>query len=774
MDILDLWGYLHLDNSDYVNKLNDSEGAASSLAGVAGKVGATIAKGVAVATGAVTAFAGASVKTGMEFDSSMSQVSAVLGQKSEEIIQYNGENMKAIDALRDFAQETGRTTMYTASESAQALKYMALAGYNATESMEMLPNVLTLAAAGGMDLARASDMVTDAQTALGIQFEDMPTLINEMVKAQSTGNTSLEQMGDAILTIGGLAKELNSGYVTMADGSQVAASGVEELQIALVAMANSGIKGSEAGTHLRNMLLKLTDPTDDGAEMMEALGVSVFDAAGNMQPLSAILRDLSGAMGELTQEDRLNVISELFNTRDMASAEALLTAINSDWDTIGASILDAGGAAQEASDKMMDNLGGALKYFESAMEGVKIAISDKLTPTLTEFVKLGTEALSKFTDAFKEKGLQGAIEVLPEILNQGIELVFQFLPQALQAGVALLNALVNGIITNLPALIPAVFEIITTITDSILENMPMLMESAQNIILGIVNGISENIGPVLDSAVEILFTLGEGLINSLPELIPAVVEIILTIVEKLTDPDTLTKMIEVAFTLIGKIAEGLIDAIPVLVEKVPTIILNLVEYFLRFLPEMLTLGTKLIIQLAAGLIAGVAKVTEAVVKVFASIKDGFQQRIKDAVQWGKDLISNFVQGIKDSFGKVKDAFTSLGDLVKSYIHFSEPDVGPLSDFHTYAPDMIKTFAEGIKANEGLIKDQIAKSFDFLNAIPSPATGGIIGTMGGGRSEPKQLTVILELDRQMFGKVVYMLNNEETQRVGVKLAGGYGK
>ena len=402
MKALSLKAVLGFDSSEYDSGLKNAESKASSFGSVIGNGFKTIAKvgaaALGAATTAATAFAASSVKTGMDFDKSMSQVAATMGKSMKDMQDEIGSVDLAWGTfsgnLREYAQEMGRNTAFSATQAADALNYMALAGYSVQESMTMLPNVLNLAAAGNMDLARASDMVTDTQTAFGLKMEEMPQLIDEMAKAASTGNTSVEQLGDAFLVVGGLAKELNGGMVTLADGTQKPVSGIQEMEIALTAMANAGVKGSEAGTHMRNMLLKLSDPTDEGTKALEAMGVTVFDTEGQMRSLSDVFGDLSNEMSKMTQEDKIQAISALFNTRDMASAEALLAAVSQDWDEIGESILDAEGAAQKMADTQLDNLAGDVTLFKSALEGAQNAVSDGLTPQLREFVQFGTNGLS--------------------------------------------------------------------------------------------------------------------------------------------------------------------------------------------------------------------------------------------------------------------------------------------------------------------------------------------------------------------------------------------
>lgn len=328
----------------------------------------------------------AAVKTTADFDSAMSQVYATMGDKAQKMVEYNGKTISSMQALREYAQKMGAETKFSASEAADALNYMALAGYDAETSMAMLPNVLNLAAAGNMELATASDMVTDTQTAFGISLDRTTQMVDEMAKAASTGNTSVEQLGEAFLTVGGLAQELNGGMIQLSDGTMAEVDNVQELEIALTAMANAGIKGSEAGTHMRNMLLKLSSPTEDGYKAFQKLGVSVYDTEGNMRSLNDIFKDLNVSFESLTQEEKLQAISDIFNTRDTAAAEAILSAIGEDWNTIGEEILHAGGAAQTMAETQIDNLNGQMTILKSTLESLLIQIGDILVPYVSRLV----------------------------------------------------------------------------------------------------------------------------------------------------------------------------------------------------------------------------------------------------------------------------------------------------------------------------------------------------------------------------------------------------
>jgi phage-related minor tail protein len=347
----------------------------------------------------------AAVKTDADFEQAMSNVAATMGYTVDELNDDTSEASQNMQQLSDFARQMGSTTKFSAKEAADALNYMALAGYDTETSMKMLPNVLNLAAAGSFDLARASDMVTDTQTAFGISLDRTQQMVDEMAKAASTGNTSVEQLGEAFLTVGGLAKELNGGVleltggeVHLADGATASVDGIQELEIALTGMANAGIKGSEAGTHMRNMLMKLASPTSDGTKALKDLGVEVFDAEDKMKSLSVIFTDLSKAMDGLTQEEKINAISDLFNARDLASAEALLEAVSSDWDEIGVAILGAEGAAQNMADTQLNNLNGQLTILKSALQEAAISIGTELMP----YIRKAAEYIQGLVDKFNK------------------------------------------------------------------------------------------------------------------------------------------------------------------------------------------------------------------------------------------------------------------------------------------------------------------------------------------------------------------------------------
>ena len=314
---------------------------------------------------------GAAIKTTADFDSKMSEVAATMGTTTDSI----GE-------LRDFAREMGATTAFSASEAAEAMNYMALAGYNTNDIMSMLPTVLNLAAAGGIDLASASDMVTDAQSALGLTMGETTVMVDQMAKASSKSNTSVAQLGEAILTIGATGKNV--------------AGGTRELATILGVLADNGIKGAEGGTHLRNILLSLQDSAVNGAVKFGDFSVSIYDADGNMRAMESIILDIQKGMQGMTQESKDAIISGVFNKTDLASVNALLGTSSDRFYELGRAIAGSAGAAGEMADTKLDNLNGQLTLLKSAVQELAISFGDMLMPYISKAVKFVQGLVDKF------------------------------------------------------------------------------------------------------------------------------------------------------------------------------------------------------------------------------------------------------------------------------------------------------------------------------------------------------------------------------------------
>lgn len=588
-------------------------GALGTALRVGGGILSVGAAAIGAATTAVVAFGKSSVTTGMEFDKAMSQVAATMGTTSDEI-----------SGLTEYAMQMGSQTVFTATQAAEALNYMALAGYDAETSMKMLPNVLNLASAGSMELAHASDMLTDTQTAFGLSIERTTLLVDEMAKAASTGNTSVEQLGDAFLTVGGLVQELNGGMVDLGDGADQWVDGTQQMEIALTAMANAGIKGTEAGTHMRNMLLKLASPTSEGTKQMERLGVSVFDAEGNMRSLDKIFQDLSGTLGDLTQEQKIKAISDLFNARDIASAEALLNAINQDWDKIGASVLDARISLEDAQGAIEKSSVDLSKYTGDARINVKDLAADIRQDLTTSGMSAqqaardiaetynisfldATKAVNSVIDALHET--QGAAEAMAkEKTNNLAGDVAQF-NSALEYSQLILNGRLtpslrefvqfgtNGLqqITKafredgISGAMGEMGNVLAEGINKLADVAPQAAEAGAKLLEAVVTGLAYNAPVIATAGAQIMQTLIQTMIQLAPTLIQSMATTLSTLLSTLISPelggifdriielagtafDTLMPTLETAFNSLMSLIDPTIEAISPIIDVVLDIV----------------------------------------------------------------------------------------------------------------------------------------------------------------------------------------------------------
>lgn len=642
---------------------------------------------VAGATAAVTAFAKSSVETGMAFDSSMSQVAATMGTTVDQI-----------QDLRDFAQEMGAKTAFSATQAADALNYMALAGYDADTSMAMLPNVLNLAAAGGMELASASDMITDSQSALGLTLEDTSKLVDKMAKASSKSNTSVAQLGEAILTVGGTAKNM--------------AGGTTELTTALGILADNGTKGAEGGTKLRNILLSLGAPTDKAAKLLKSLSVDAYDADGNMRPLKDTFADLNRAMEGMTDAQKTDIINTLFNKADLKDVNALLATSTDRWDELSAAIDESAGAAQAMADTQLDNLAGDITLFESALEGVQIAISDNLSPTLREFVQFGSDGLSKLTEAFKTDGLAGAMDTFGDILADGVNQISAWLPKATTVGTDLLLAVVDGLVTALPSLGTAAIQIISNFANGLAAAAPSLIPAAVEAVLGFAMALIEpgNINALIDSALALIMGLADGIINAIPVLIDAIPDIIESLVAALIT--NAPKIALASVELILKLAEGLIDALPLLVMIIPKVAEAIYTAFKE--TDWKELGNDIVDGLKNGIVAKIAEIQVKVQELGEAIKErfcnffGIHSPSTVMQEIGGYLVDGLVDGLKNLPEKALQFFT---DLKNKIVSWGADAKGKLTEIGGHF----------ITALSGAIKELPAKAIAIFNDLKAKIT-----------------------------------------------------
>lgn len=315
-----------------------------------------VAAGVTISAGAGIAD---TVKTYADFEAAMSEVKAISGATSEEFAQ-----------LTEKANQMGAITKFTASESAEAFKYMAQAGWDAKEMMDGIEGLMALAAASGEDLGTTSDIVTDALTAFGMAAKDSGRFADVMAMAASATNTDVAKMGETFKYVAPVAGSL--GY------------SIEDTAVAIGLMANNGIKASQAGISLRSLLTNLTHPVGQAADAIEELGISVTNADGSVKPLSQTMQELREKFSTLTDAEKAQYSAMLAGQEGMSGLLAIVNASDQDFADLTEQINNSSGAAQQMSDIMMDNLAGKFELFTGALDSMKMSLGEKFKPYLVD------------------------------------------------------------------------------------------------------------------------------------------------------------------------------------------------------------------------------------------------------------------------------------------------------------------------------------------------------------------------------------------------------
>lgn len=346
-------------------------------------VGSGLAKSVTLPLLGVGA---AAVKVTSTFDSAMSEVKAISGATGTQFTQ-----------LRDKAIEMGAKTKFSATESAEAFKYMAMAGWDTKDMLNSISGVMNLAAASGEDLGTVSDIVTDAMTAFGLAADGTTKVLKNgynvevsnaehfsdvLAEASSRSNTNVSLMGATFKYVAPIAGAM--GY------------SIEDTAVAIGLMANAGIKGEQAGTALRSTITRLVKPTKESGTAMDALGISVTNSDGSMKSLDSILKQLRSSMSGLTEDQKASYAAMLAGQEGMSGLLAIVNASDEDYNKLSESIQNCTGASQEMADTMQDNLGGAVTLLKSALESAGITIGERLTPYIRELAEWITGLVEKF------------------------------------------------------------------------------------------------------------------------------------------------------------------------------------------------------------------------------------------------------------------------------------------------------------------------------------------------------------------------------------------
>lgn len=488
---------------------NAAAGAASSAfskIGSAAKHSAEIAVTALAGVGtAITVAGGFAVKVGSDFEAAMSKVAAVSGATGTDL-----------SKLTEKAKEMGAKTKFSASEAAEAMNYMAMAGWKTEEMLNGVEGIMNLAAASGEDLASTSDIVTDALSSFGLQASDSGHFADILAAASSNANTNVAMMGETFKYAASVAGAM--GYTA------------EDTALAIGLMANRGIKAGQAGTALRSIMTRLAKPTKETQGAMNKLGISLTDSEGNMKSLDTIMQDLREGFSGLSEEEKAATASALGGQEAMSGLLAIVGASPEEYEKLQSAIENCDGTAERMAETMLDNLQGSLTILKSSLEGLGIEVYESMQEPLKNAADNGIADVNRLTEAFKQGGFDAAVEEAGDILAGLATKVAQSAPKMIDASVFVVKSFVKGIGKNKMQLKVAANDIVKSLCDGLVKLLPKeIQKPAKKALDSLVRTFKtgmKSAATVVKNVIDIIGTLFKKLGGNMDTVIPAIASIV--------------------------------------------------------------------------------------------------------------------------------------------------------------------------------------------------------------------------------------------------------
>ena len=776
-------------------------------------------------TAAVGGLATAAVKVASDFDSAMSQVAAVSGATGKEL-----------DALRDKAREMGSKTKFSASEAAEAMNYMAMAGWKTGDMLDGIEGIMNLAAASGEDLATTSDIVTDALTALGLSAADSGHFADILAAASSNANTNVSLMGETFKYCAPVAGAL--GFTA------------EDTAEAIGLMANAGIKSSQAGTAMRTMLTSLTGEVTFVGDAFGELTVQTTNADGSMRSLGDILTDCRAAFVQMSESEKAANAEALVGKNAMSGFLAVMNAAPADIEKLNSAINNCDGTAEKMAATMQDNLAGQLTILKSQLEELAISIGEILMPSIRQIVgwiqglvdwlngldegtkkvivtvALVAAALGPVLIVIgKVVGAVGTIlTVVPKIAGavsgvigfvsgtvipalSAVVAAIGWVPIAIAAVAAVIVLLYNkcewfrdavnavwtqvkdffvsaweAICSFFTETIPAAWESLVSFFQGIPAWWSGLWQSVGDFFVNIWTGMMEN--PVLSGIVDMIRSLWENLSTALQgiwqgiqtaasgawELIKNVIlGPVLLLIDLVTgnftklkeDAQNIWTNIQQAASAIwfgirqtvGPMVQGLVNHVTILLTGLRDFMSNIWSALSSAASSAWNGLKNLVVSTASNLKQSAVGAFRAMVSGIGSalsslgsvVQNGFQSAISfitslpgRALQWGRDFINGIVDGIRSAIGNVVGVVSDVANTIRSYLHFSVPDVGPLTDYESWMPDFMGGLAKGIEKGRGLVKKAVDSVAADMTVSPKLADMQAVQAQGASMDSIRQM------------------------------------
>lgn len=564
--------------------------------------------------------------------------------------------------------------------------------------------------------------------AAGVAIAAVSTAVVAGAKALTDFTVAGAQYADSVITdatVTGIATDKLQEYQYAAELIDVSTDTLTKSMTKNISSMKSAAKG-----------------TGEAAKAYKTLGVEVTDADGNLRDSQEVYWELIDALGQVENETERDALAMSVLGKGAQELNPLIEAGSERMNELGQQARDAGAVLSDDALNSFGAFDDQLQYLKVNGEAAKRALGTVLLPTLTKLATSGNNLVTKFTKSLADAN--GDIGKMADAVGD------------------LIPEIINEIVSGLPEILSAAERIVSSLASGIIEQLPMIIEVGLQLINDLALGIAE----------------------ALPELIPTIVDIVLQIVDTLLD--NIDLLVDAAIAIITGLAQGLINALPKLLDKAPVIIEKLISAIIDNLPKIVLLGVDLIVSLAEGLVQNLPKIAEAawdiVLELIDGIKSYFQMlqqlgqdvvnKIKDGIkniasqafEWGADLVSGLIDGIKSKLTAVKDAASIVAGSIKSFLHFSVPDVGPLADYESWMPDFMAGLAAGIEKNKHLVTDAVKGLAGDMVLSPTANIAALGAGSGGGLSQVININLSATISNDMDIRHVAEKLGQELQTI----------
>lgn len=699
-------GYLDLNTSGWSNGLKSAQGQLSGFNGqmskaqsawntASARMTSTGLKLTAAVTTPIIGLGTTAVKTSATFESAMSQVQATMGATAKSMDTLDGQTVNTMDSLSGLAKELGASTKFSAVEAAEAINNMAMAGYSVQEIYDSLPQVLSLASAGALDLDYATQLVANGLNVMGMGTEDAAELADKLAVTSTKAYGSVSDFGEGLLVAGDQAKLAN---VSLTD-----------TMTALGILGDNGISASEGGTYLRNTLKNLYTPTEKAADALHALGVTTANEDGTLRDFQDVLQDLGSALDGLTEDERIKAMSDIFDSRTISAANALIKNSGKRWDELSESIDGAAGSAKKMADTQLDNLEGQLTILKSSIEGLAIAFGSLIMP----LVKEATAFIQRIVDYLN--GLDGAqkqqlLKIAAIVAAIGPALVILGKVMSAISGIGKALSLIfspaSAVIAVVVALVAAFIQLWNTNEDfrnSIIETWERIKATFQSFCDSFVEKIN-SLGYDFENMTEVLKAAWDWLCETLAPVFEGTFKVIADLVKGFLN--TVLDVVDIISALINGDWSAAWEGLKNLVSDVWDSIVNALNDFL----EIFGISTE---DLWASITGFFENIWNSIVEFFAGIVNWINETIIQPIkEFFAPLVAWFTQLFTSIWNTVSSVFQAIAGIAKGCWEiiktvwgiasgwFNNTIIQPIANFFSGMWDKLKQGAksawEGIK------------------------------------------------------------------------------